>query len=177
MLSFKSCKDRKWSLWTHNTSTPIFIHFFWSMMAKCFMKVEFSRKLYALFSRYSWSNDDMGNPDWDLFALRWAAECAQTKWAFNELESILSQSHETEIKKARFCSNFWKLLWCWVIADLSEERAVSWFSLKSPTLFRAAECFRQSKTWRCLYMLNQSGNTKWGLKRVGVCWENWDLLC
>jgi hypothetical protein len=38
------------------------------------MKVEFSRKIKALFSRYSRLNDPMGIPDSNLLALNRAAE-------------------------------------------------------------------------------------------------------
>jgi hypothetical protein len=42
-------------------STPIFIHWFRSMMAKCIMKMEFSRKRYTPASRYSLLNDLMAH--------------------------------------------------------------------------------------------------------------------
>jgi hypothetical protein len=47
------------------------------------MKVEFSRKIHALFSRYSGLNDPMGNPDSNLLALNWAAENSKTIQGFD----------------------------------------------------------------------------------------------
>jgi hypothetical protein len=65
------------ALWAHNASRTIFIHLFPSMMAKCIMKVEFSRKIYALFTRYSLLNNPMGNQDSNMLALSGAEAYAK----------------------------------------------------------------------------------------------------
>jgi len=44
------------------------------MMENCIMKVKFSRKFYALFSRFSRLNNPTGIPDSNLLTLNRAAE-------------------------------------------------------------------------------------------------------
>jgi hypothetical protein len=47
-------------------------------MKNCIMKVEFSRKVYALFSRYSRLNNPTGISDSNLLNLNRAAEYSET---------------------------------------------------------------------------------------------------
>jgi hypothetical protein len=103
------------------------------MMENCIMKVKFSRIFYALFSRFSRLNNPTGIPDSNLLTLNRAAEYSQTTRACNEC--ILSQNHETKIKKGQLLLRYLKF----TVMPTCQRRGES--SSKSQGVIRAAEYF------------------------------------
>ena len=103
-MQIQCCNESKQSLWAYDVSPLLSTHIFLSIIANCIMKVEFSYKIFALYSRYSRLNHPIGDPDSNLAALNGAAEYSNTIREFNR--NISSQNHETEIERGQRLSRF-----------------------------------------------------------------------
>jgi hypothetical protein len=103
------------------------------MKENCIMKVEFSYRNYALFSRYGRVKVHTANPDSNLAALNHAAEWCRSPEAFNY--GILVQNHETEIERVQGLSR--KLRNTVFMCQMRRGGPRP----KSPSPIRAAECF------------------------------------
>jgi hypothetical protein len=103
------------------------------MKENCIMKVEFSHRNYALFSRYSRVKVQIVNPDSNLATLNRAAGRCQSVGALNG--NIRVQNHETEIEKGQGLSRKLKN------TVLMRRMRRGGPRPKSASQIRAAECF------------------------------------
>ena len=133
-MQIQCCNESKQSLWAYDVSPLLSTHIFLSIIANCIMKVEFSYKIFALYSRYSRLNHPIGNPDSNLAALNGEAEYSNTIREFNR--NISSQNHETEIERGQGLSRKLRntVLMCRMRRGGPRP--------KLPSPIRAAECFQ-----------------------------------
>ena len=91
-----------WVQWAFCVFSPSTLHTIRTIEKNWIMKVKFSYRDSALFSRYSRMKLHIVSPDSNLAALNRAAECCQPIWAFSG--DILTQKNETEIKRGLWLS-------------------------------------------------------------------------
>ena len=124
----------QWVCWV---ISPWSIHTILIMKENCIMKVEFSHRNYALFSRYSRVKVQIANPDSNLATLNRAAERCRSVGAFNGNSPLLSPESRNRDRKR---SVVVEIIEKYCAHVQHEERGEQRSKLASR--IRAAECFR-----------------------------------